>query len=695
MTLSRRVRPLVSPAAMIFLALASASADAKTRPTAAKPAAESASPLERAAQALAAFEKQHSDGETAADPALALERAELQLAVLDVSGPDELDTNARRAALEKRVQDVKQRLEQAKRPKPGVKPGDKARITALEARYERARQLWLMLLANEDVATGMGAERVDPELRAFDPSFSAALEKRAAEVKKQLPGLKLQELQGDVSRIGGSVPEALRAGNHQTGAMALQRIDERKLGSANQTLMAACKQLSKGDLLWRLRLAETVVKNAIPRGYSRNVLFGAGSVPDTEKAANEALTLRVLNAAAEVQGQKSCASASALTGLPPEASALGETSFTAQLLARKSAREAAQALPRATGLDQTRDAWQKKLKPLLAPVQKTAAASVAAERKFQAALAQTKTGLVVLDPLTTAEEQARETVLRGEPVVADLAQLRVAEAALGRELTTAAARSAELKAALAVARTDTGKLSTLVTKLGQADGKDPARDAAILAAKANLARAQASLKDATDAAATAERDWGKARTLAELGAAKDLPTRQAKMQAQDDAFKALITDAKQRPKAVEAQRLQALAKGSPAGCNIGTTDFGSIKHPELPDFGDSMGGASANGVDYGDTDGNGTYEAFVYWHGSTSGTAGGDFSQLVVYELDQKCRPRQIGFAEGGLFASGALKGKTYRIDYSVLGPNEPTCCPTGHGFSEFRVVAGKLKQLR
>ena len=125
-------------------------------------------------------------------------------------------------------------------------------------------------------------------------------------------------------------------------------------------------------------------------------------------------------------------------GLPTEASALGEASFTAQLLARKSAREAAQALPRVTGYDQVRDAWQKKLKPLLSPVQKSAAASVAAEKKFQAALLQTKTGLVALDPLTAAENQARDTVLRGEPVLADLAQLRVAEAALGRELTAAA-----------------------------------------------------------------------------------------------------------------------------------------------------------------------------------------------------------------------------------------------------------------
>lgn len=681
-------------AALVVLGLLATVANAKTKPSTAKPA-EAASPVARAEQAFATFEKQHSDAETAADPALALERAELQLAVLDAASEAELGTNARRDALEKRVADAKLRLDQAKRPKPGAKPADKARITALEARQERARQRLIVLLADEDLGAGMGAQRVDADLRSFDPGLASAMEKRGATVKKQLASVKLQEFQGDAGRIGMNVDEALRAGNSEVGQLALQRIGERKLGNAGQSLAAACKQLSKSDLLWRLRLAETVVKNTIPRGYTPNSLFDSDNIPNTEKAANEALTRRVLDAATDVQGQKACASTSTLAGLPAEASTLGEASFTAQLLARKSAREAAQALPRVTGFDQVRDAWQKKLKPLLAPVQKTAAASTAAEKKFQAALAQTKTGLVVLDPLTVAEVQAQETVLRGEPVVADLAQLRVAEAALGRELTAAAARSSELKAALAVARTDTGKLGTLVTKLGQADGKDPARDAAIASAKANLARAQASLKDATDVAAVAERDWGKARTLAELGAAKDLPAREAKLKAQDDAFKALITDAKQRTKAVAAQRLQALAKGSPAGCNIGATDWGAVKYPEQPDFSDGMGGGGMDHVDYADTDGNGTYEAYLFVRGTMSGTASGDFSQLVVFELDQKCRPRQLGFADGGLFASSELKGKTYRIDYSVLGPDEPACCPTKRDFSEFRMVAGKLKQLR
>lgn len=696
MALSRRVRSIVGPAAgMILCGVLAAAANAKTKPPATKPAAESTSPLARAEQAFAAFDKQHADAEVAADPALALQRAELQLAVLEAAGPGELGSNARRDALEKRVVDAKLRLEQAKRPKAGVKPGDKARITALEARQERARQRVIVLLADEDLGSGMGAERVDAELRAFDPNLAAAMEKRGAAVKKQLPGVKLPEFQGDVGRIGMNVSEALRAGNHEVGQLALQRIDERKLGSASQSLAAACKQLSKGDLLWRLRLAETVVKNTIPRGYTPAALFGADTVPDTEKIATEALKGRVLAAAADVQAQKSCAASSSLAGVPPEASALGEASFTAQLLARTSAREAAQALPRVAGLDQVRDAWQKKVKPLIAQVEKSAAASKAAEKKFQAGLAQVKSGPVALDALTTAELEAGETARRGDAVLPDLAQLRAAEAGLGRDVSAAATRSVELKAALGVARTDTGKLGTLVAKLGQPDGKDAARDAVIAAAKANLARAQASLKDATDVAAAAERDWGKARTLADVGGAKDLPTRQAKLQAQDDAFKALIADAKQRVKAADAQRLQALAKGSPAGCNVGATDWGSVKHAELPDFGDGMGGAGVDHVDYADTDGNGAYEAFVFWHGSTSGTAGGDFAQLVVYELDQKCRPRQLGFADGGLFASGALKGKTYRIDYAVLGPDEPTCCPSGHGFSEYRMVAGKLKQLR
>jgi hypothetical protein len=108
-----------------------------------------------------------------------------------------------------------------------------------------------------------------------------------------------------------------------------------------------------------------------------------------------------------------------------------------------------------------------------------------------------------------------------------------------------------------------------------------------------------------------------------------------------------------------------------------------------------MGGASVNRVDYGDTDGNGSYEAFVFWHGSLSGTATGDFGHLVVFELDSKCKPRQLGFAEAGLFASGQLKGKTFGITYAFLRDNEPSCCPTGSGYSEYRVVAGKLKQTR
>lgn len=680
---------------LLLVALSAGAAGARTKPSKAV-ATEPQSLLARAEQALAAFEKQHDDAATVAEPALALERAELELAVVEASGPDELRATARRDALEKRVADAKRRLDQAKRPKPGVKPADKTRVSALEGRQERARQRLIVLMADADLASGMGAELIEPEQRAFDPGLASAMEKRSATLKKQLATVKLPEFQGDAARITSNLAEALRAGNHGTGELALQRIAERKLGTGSQSLSAACKRLSKGDLLWRLRLAEAVVQNAISRGYSKNALFATSNIPDTETAATEVLTQRVLEAAADVQAQKSCAGQSVLEGVPSEVSALGEASFTAQLLARQSAREAAQALPRVAGLDQTRDAWQKKLKPAIARVEKSAAAAKAAEKKFQMAVAQTKTGLVTLDPLRTMESEAKAAAWDGQQLLSDLAQLRAAEAGLGRDLTAAAARSAELKASLAVARTDLGKLRTAVTKLGQPSGKDVARDLAINAAKANLARAEASLKDATAAAAAAERDWGKARTLTDLGAAKDLNARQAKLQAQDDALKALIADAKQRGQGADVQRRQMLAKGSPQGCNLGDIDWAEVKYPQKEEFGEgTMGGASVEQVDYGDTDGNGAYEAFVFWHGSRSGTASGDFSELVVFELDRKCRPRQLGYADGGLFARPELRGKTYRIDYSVRGPDEPACCPSRTGFSEFRVVAGKLQQVR
>lgn len=662
----------------------------------ASPKAQPLGPVQKAERALAEFERK-SDGAKAApeNPAVALESAELQLAVLEASAADDVTTSAQREAYQKRLTDVKAKLEQAKRPKGGAKAAERGVVTALEARHERARQRGIVLMGARDIASGMGSERLDAEQRAFDVGLSVALEKRAAELKRQLATVKAAELKDEVARISMNIPESLRAANTDIGVLAFGRITDRKLGAQGQSLAVACKSISKPDLLWRLRLAETVTRGTLPRAYSPSAVVGMGLTFATEKDAVAALTSWVVAAEAEVRALKGCSAASTLAPLPADLSSLGEASMAARHLAREAATEAALALGRVTGLDRQRDAAQTRVKPQRAEVEKLAASSKAAEKKFQMAASQAKSSLVSLDALAQAEADAQTAGMKADSMLPELAKLRAAEDSMAQELSSADARAQQLKAAIKDARDQTTKLRAAVTKLGAPSGKDAALDAARLAAKANLTRADESLKDAAAAATIAERDWAKARQLAELGPVGGLAARKAKLQQQDDALKAAIAEAKQRIKGVQAQRKEAVAKGSPGGCNLDSVAWETVRYPEQPDFSGSMGGASVDHVDYGDTDGSGAYEAFVFWHGSMSGTAGGDFGHLVVYELDSKCKPRQIGFAEAGLFASGELKGKTFVITSAVLRPDEPTCCPTGTDRSEYRVVAGKLKQLR
>lgn len=690
------MRPLVSLGAVVLWALTANAPFAKPRAPMSAASKQPLSPQTRAARALADFEQQHAGEDTARDPALALDRAELVLAVLEASGAQDLSSGAARAAHEASLSDAKLRLGQAKQPKGGAKPGDKARIGQLEARYEHARQRAIVLLGDDDLATFMGAGRLEPDVRAFDPSLSTTMDQRAAALKKQLASVKAADLTADAGRVQMNVAEAVRAGNTELGQLAHERIVQRKLGSPDQSLANACKRLSKPVLVWRLRLAESVVKGTIARAYTPAQAIGDDSHSYDAKAVNEVLGAHVLEAGADVEALKGCASSGSLPGLPLDLSELAEPSLAAQLAARAAAREAATALTRVTGLSATRDALKKKLAPQLERTNQSASNGKAAEKKFLAAVAQTKKGLVVLDPLVAMETQAAQAEAGGKLLLPEVAKLRAAEQSMGQELTQGEERSNALKLMLANAKAQTAKLKAAVGKLGQPNGKDRERDAAIAAAQANVARADDSLKDATNAAAAMQRDLSKLQKLAALGSAKDLPARNAKTQATDAAFVALVAQAKQRVQDARTLRQREAAKGSPAGCNIAAIDWGAVKYAEQPEFGDGdMGGVGLEQVDYGDTDGNGSYEAFLFWHGSMSGTAGGDFSQLVVFELDAKCKPHEIGFADGALFASGTLKGKTYRIDASVLEPGEMTCCPSGHTASEYRVADGKLKQLR
>jgi hypothetical protein len=148
-------------------------------------------------------------------------------------------------------------------------------------------------------------------------------------------------------------------------------------------------------------------------------------------------------------------------------------------------------------------------------------------------------------------------------------------------------------------------------------------------------------------------------------------------------------------------------------CDLHKVDWANFQIPNGPAFTNGQANSSpwpddlncSQSVQYGDLDGNGSDEAYLYvecgqlmYHtGGPCNAPGASCIQqcgtasFFVFEMGPSCSPRFLGALDGGPHAKGTIVGQTFIVELPAQFGTDPPCDASGHRRVAYRLSNGKF----